>query len=65
MGGSEYVVASESVALEALGFDVLRDAPGRRSSSTRRAIPRAPMRGEPDPRALHFRVRSIWRDPTS
>jgi amidophosphoribosyltransferase len=36
MGGREYVVASKSVALEPLGFSVLRDVgPARRSTSTR------------------------------
>ena len=59
MGGTEYVIASESVALEALGFSVLRDVGARRGDLDRsdgRAFTPA-VRRRPAAEPLHLRIR--------
>ena len=59
MGGTEYIVASESVAIEPLGFHVLRDvAPGEAIFVDNDGqVPRAAVRRSAFAQSVHLRVR--------
>jgi len=56
--GREYMLASESVALDQAGYKLLRDvAPGERCSWTSRPHAFPAVRGGDSPHAVHLRVR--------